>query len=153
MSISWISRDQEKGVFRGAQHYICHTCNRTFGSIRKPSRLRKALWQAFVWDSVTVDMLASNEGAVRKASAVSAHLFDYGSELCRRILFLFIVFILLRSKRQNPADLQRFRYFGVFILFNVGKGFLGGSWGDIFAGQKVRAGVFLNDSLQRSPCG
>lgn len=46
------------GVVSGVQRLLCHTCGRSFRNARKPSRLRAALWNDFVYHRKTIRLLA-----------------------------------------------------------------------------------------------
>lgn len=47
------------GVTSGIQRHLCHSCGRSFRVNRRPLRLRATLWQAFVWNRVTVKRLST----------------------------------------------------------------------------------------------
>jgi hypothetical protein len=49
----------KKGFSRGSQRYFCKECGHTFGSIRKPSRLRSSIWNDFVFNRFTIKQLSS----------------------------------------------------------------------------------------------
>lgn len=56
------SKTKKKGFKSGVQRYLCRSCNRSFVSSRRPSRLRLALWKSFIWRRGTVKLLASQYG-------------------------------------------------------------------------------------------
>ena len=55
----WLQKNKEEGIQPGDSALPLQECNHTFGSTRKPSRLRSSIWNDFVFNRYTIKQLAS----------------------------------------------------------------------------------------------